>query len=126
LIPGGLLVVCAKLKLPETRHLAAGAFASWPVFGLGTRKNKRTGEALRPAKADNPQFRDYPITEHAADMPKSTRMTQLRHCGARRKCTAKLSCPILIHIKIAVAGVWLSISVAERIESSQSRFEARD
>ena len=26
-----------------------------------------------PAKAHRPQFRDYPLTEHASDMPKLTR-----------------------------------------------------
>jgi hypothetical protein len=30
---------------------------------------QRTGEALLPAKPDNPQFRDCPLTGHVADMP---------------------------------------------------------
>jgi hypothetical protein len=35
----------------------------------------------RPTKPDSQHFRDYPITRHAADTPKSTRMT---HLGSRR------------------------------------------
>jgi hypothetical protein len=31
---------------------------------------------VQPAKPDNRHFREYPLTGHAADMPKSTRMTQ--------------------------------------------------
>ena len=31
---------------------------------------------LQPSKPDNLHFRDYPVTGHAADMPRLTRMTQ--------------------------------------------------
>jgi hypothetical protein len=41
---------------------------------LESRPNRR----LQPAKPDNRHFRDYPLTGHAADMRKSTRMTQSR------------------------------------------------
>ena len=43
----------------------------------GARKpTLRTDEALLPAKPDKPQFRDYPVIGHAADMPKLTQMTK--------------------------------------------------
>src|ERR1700730_1187365 len=45
------------------------------------RLNQRPNRCLQPTKPDNRRFRDYPVTGHATDVPKSTRMVESR-CGA--------------------------------------------
>ncbi len=57
----------AALGLPITQGVVLTALESRP------------NRSLQPPKLDNRHFRDYPVTGHAADMPKSTRMTQSGH-----------------------------------------------
>src|SRR5260370_41720749 len=60
---------------PDVAHSkSAGSYRIFeaPVWALESRPNR----CLQPTKPDNRHFRDYPLTRHAADMPKSTLMTQ--------------------------------------------------
>jgi hypothetical protein len=41
------------------------------IRGSGWALESRPNRCLQPAKPDNRHFRDYPLTGHAADMPKS-------------------------------------------------------
>src|ERR1700730_2021906 len=47
--------------------------------GSGWALESRPNRCLQPAKPPNRHFRDYLLTGHAADMPKSTVLTHLRH-----------------------------------------------
>jgi hypothetical protein len=55
-----------QLECPRNRNVV------WNVAKevMRNRQNRATGH-----------FRDYPLTGHAADMPKSTKMTHKRHCS---------------------------------------------
>jgi hypothetical protein len=48
------------------------------------RLNHVPNRCLQPAKPDNRHFRDCPLTGHAADMPKSTRMTLTKRTSSTR------------------------------------------
>jgi hypothetical protein len=60
--------------------------------GIGARCLRAyPNRCLQPAKKpDNRHFRDYPLTGHAADMPKSTRMTQGGPSHRSSSSTSKL------------------------------------
>src|SRR5260221_7619207 len=60
------------LMAAHSKSMSSYRIFDAPVWALESRPNR----CLQPTKSDNRHFRDYPSTGHAADMPKSTLMTQ--------------------------------------------------
>jgi hypothetical protein len=78
--PGYACSIAMGYEVKTEELLLAPISGSWPL--------RRPNRCLQPAKLDNRDFRDYPVTGHAADMPKSTRMTRSGHglAGQRSRC----------------------------------------
>jgi hypothetical protein len=51
----------------------------------------RPNRCLQPAKSNNRNFRDYPVTGHAADMPKSTRMRPISDLVLFSECATQVA-----------------------------------